>query len=410
MSPSALLAATAADLAAVDLGALRDDELLAGAIEEEAAFRQLQVARVARLAELEQRGLTDRRYGLCTATYLARECGADPGRLQGELKVGKVLRHLPAIAVAVADGRLSFDHARALARAWNPRVAAGLEALQDTLIELGAQHRFKRWSDELRGIVELLDQDGGHDPNRDARKNHLDVTKTFDGILHLAGTLFGEDAEAALEALNSKADELFRQAVKDHDLTPELEIPPRGTLFAKAWVELCLAGRSVPAGAKRPRPEVTLLINAEDVDEVFDEHGVKLQDGTTRRLRCDADLYPIVVDRLGVPLDMGRLIRFASDAQRRALRLRDGGCVFPGCDRPDDHCEAHHLDHWQFGGTTDLARLAPQCRHHHGVTHRKGWQMFATDDGWFWWQTPAGITFWSQRHGQQRAGPAPPPR
>ena len=107
---------------------------------------------------------------------------------------------------------------------------------------------------------------------------------------------------------------------------------------------------------------------------------------------------------------MGRLIRFASDAQRRAMRLRDGGCVFPGCDQPDDHCEAHHLDHWRFGGRTDLAKLAPQCRHHHGVTHRDGWQMFASDDGWFWWQTPAGLTFWSQRHGQQRAGPAPPPR
>jgi len=278
------------------------------------------------------------------------------------------------------------------------------------IIDLAGEHRFKRWSDELRGIVELLDQDGGHDPNRDDAKNKLDVTKTFDGVLHLAGTLFGEDAEAAAEALNAKADELYAQFVKDHALTPEIEIPPRQTLLAKAFIHLCQGGRAVPAGAKRPRPEVTLIINADDLDEVFDQDGVKLQDGTTRRLLCDPDLYPIVVDRLGVPLDMGRVIRFASDAQRRAMRLRDGGCVFPGCDQPDDHCEAHHVHHWRFGGTTDLAELAPQCRHHHGVTHRVGWQMFATDDGWFWWQTPSGETFWSQRHGTQREGPAPPPR
>ena len=34
--------------------------------------------------------------------------------------------------------------------------------------------------------------------------------------------------------------------------------------------------------------------------------------------------------------------------------------------------------------------------------------MHATDDHWFWWTTPSGETFWSQRHGRQRAGPAVP--
>ena len=36
--------------------------------------------------------------------------------------------------------------------------------------------------------------------------------------------------------------------------------------------------------------------------------------------------------------------------------------------------------------------------------------MHVTPDQWFWWETPSGNTFWSQRHGKQRAGPAPPPR
>jgi len=105
---------------------------------------------------------------------------------------------------------------------------------------------------------------------------------------------------------------------------------------------------------------------------------------------------------------LGRNERFASPKQRRAALIRDGGCTFPGCDRPVGWLDIHHVLDWDHDGPTDIANLAALCRSHHGVTHRKGWTMTATTDGWFWWQTPSGHTFWSQRHGQQRAGPAPP--
>jgi hypothetical protein len=40
--------------------------------------------------------------------------------------------------------------------------------------------------------------------------------------------------------------------------------------------------------------------------------------------------------------------------------VRDGGCVFPGCDRPLAWCDAHHLWHWVDGGPTDLG-IWPWC-------------------------------------------------
>jgi hypothetical protein len=52
-------------------------------------------------------------------------------------------------------------------------------------------------------------------------------------------------------------------------------------------------------------------------------------------------------------------------AQRAALAVRDGGGVFPGCERPLAWCEAHHLRHWLQGGPTDLANLALLCLAHH---------------------------------------------
>jgi hypothetical protein len=137
--------------------------------------------------------------------------------------------------------------------------------------------------------------------------------------------------------------------------------------------------------------------------------GARLADGSTRTLRCDPDVFAVVVNSLGVPLDMGRHVRLATAAQRRAMAARDGSCVFPGCTAPPSWCDAHHLDEYRSGGRTDVARLASLCRHHHGVTHRTGWEMHATSDGWFWWTTPSGNTIWSQRHGRRRTGPTPAP-
>ena len=49
---------------------------------------------------------------------------------------------------------------------------------------------------------------------------------------------------------------------------------------------------------------------------------------------------------------MGRLQRTVTDAMRRALNLRDGGCAFPGCDRRPRRCHAHHIRYWGHGGDT----------------------------------------------------------
>jgi hypothetical protein len=39
---------------------------------------------------------------------------------------------------------------------------------------------------------------------------------------------------------------------------------------------------------------------------------------------CDPVLHALVVDSLGVPLDLGRSVRFANRDQRRAASVRDG--------------------------------------------------------------------------------------
>jgi hypothetical protein len=188
-------------------------------------------------------------------------------------------------------------------------------------------------------------------------------------------------------------------------------VPNRATLRALALSELTRAAGAVDLTATRPpRPEVTLVVRADERGVApASAAGARLQDGTTRTLCCDPDVYAVVVDSLGVPLDLGRHVRLASTAQRRAIVARDGGCCFPGCDAPIAWTDNHHVDQHQHGGATAVANLVAVCRRHHGIAHRNGWAMTVTPDGWSRWRSPTGHTFWGQRHGRRRTGAVPWP-
>ncbi|HKQ02388.1 MAG TPA: DUF222 domain-containing protein, partial [Actinomycetes bacterium] len=105
-------------------------------------------------------------------------------------------------------------------------------------------------------------------------------------------------------------------------------------------------------------------------------------EGLRERLQAAMALLPPILGGAPTqPLDVGRTSRVVQPAQRTALAVRDGGCVFPGCARPLAWCEAHHLLHWLHGGPTDLANLALLCRAHHRAVHEGGWHLARGPDG-----------------------------
>jgi hypothetical protein len=111
-------------------------------------------------------------------------------------------------------------------------------------------------------------------------------------------------------------------------------------------------------------------------------HGEPGNHGLAAWLRTAAALLPRVLGGAPTqPLEVGRTTRVVQPAQRTALAVRDGGCVFPDCQRPLAWCEAHHLVHWLDGGPTDLDNLALLCRAHHRAVHEGGWQLTRGPDG-----------------------------
>jgi hypothetical protein len=95
--------------------------------------------------------------------------------------------------------------------------------------------------------------------------------------------------------------------------------------------------------------------------------------GTTA---CTDGIVPLTVDRTGRVLNLGRTKRHFSAAQRVVLRGRDGGCLWPGCDRPAWQTEAHHINEWKAeGGRTDIADGVCLCRFHHLNLHNNHWRI-----------------------------------
>jgi hypothetical protein len=153
--------------------------------------------------------------------------------------------------------------------------------------------------------------------------------------------------------------------------------------------ETALARGEVPTSHASPA-KVIVRVTAQTLATALSEHltpsqpaaprptglpPAELDDGTPisrrllARIACGADLTPVLLDGLDQPLDVGRTHRDFTPRQRTAIIERDRHCTWPGCTAPAPWCDAHHLQHWQHGGPTDLTNAALLCQRHHTHAH-----------------------------------------
>jgi Domain of unknown function (DUF222) len=101
--------------------------------------------------------------------------------------------------------------------------------------------------------------------------------------------------------------------------------------------------------------------------------GTRLDRASVERLLCDAALHRVLTTGRSTILDYGTATRTIPAPLFNALVIRDRHCRFPGCDRPAQWCEGHHVRFWDHGGSTQLANLVLVCARHHHLLHRPGW-------------------------------------
>lgn len=175
------------------------------------------------------------------------------------------------------------------------------------------------------------------------------------------------------------------------DLAERIRRDERSTaqVASDAFVQLLTTGAAADEGTllASPTAAIRVLVSA---DTLATRRGVATVEGqhdvvglpTLDRLLCGGVVTPIVIDAGGQPLDVGRDQRMFTHRQRVALAARDGGCRWPGCERPPSWCEAHHIDEWtRDHGRTDTRRGILLCKHHHLLAHNHGWTFTVRSRG-----------------------------
>ena len=414
-----------ANLAQGDPLMFSGDELCLAATQIEHTRRFLDAASVQVLAELDSRGFTDSEHGMRTGAWLARESAtSNPGAKSRVRTANKLRMHFPKVAEALRNGQISYEHAAAITSAANPRITNELADISDQILNNITGTTYEKWKQQLGAVAELLDQQGGHRPGDDIADNTLRMHRGLNNTLFINAQLTGSHALAIEHTLNTHADQLFNQLNKDNELTTDLPTPNRSTLLALALSNLAhnnntsttnsnsnTNNNNTSTGGYGSGIELAITVNNTDTrldfSKLTDHNNQPLSAELASCLTCNPTLYALLTTNNATTLHLTRTQRLANRAQRRALAHRDGGCVFPGCTNPPQWTDAHHVEHWNNGGTTDLSNLASLCRYHHMVTHRNGWTMTITPEQYFTWTTPNGHTLNSQRHQKQQ--PRPPP-
>ena len=403
----------AVEVAAFDVAGASDDELLQLVPLLAQAQRVVDAALGSSLGELDVRSTTDERFGHRTAAWFASTVNCSRAEARRRVQVGRRLARLELVRDALAEGDVSFDHARVRSELAVPRNAEVVARLQAEIVGLARVLPFERWRAEVQGLVDLADDDGGFRPGPES--STLRMTTGFGGSLEMAGTFTALDGAALRAAVEARADRLglqFRLGVKAGTLDA---VPTRAELLAQALAELVREGLVAGRTGSGPVTDLTLVAHASDPLGTSNTNSSNedLSDQTVRTLCCDPVVRTVVLDSLGNPVDLGRATRIVPKGLRRALEVRDGGCVFPGCDAPASWCDAHHVVRWADGGATSAENLALLCRHHHGVSHRHGWTMTADPDRAqrFTWTRPDGHQIGSHRgsdHARSAGGNDPP--
>ena len=111
---------------------------------------------------------------------------------------------------------------------------------------------------------------------------------------------------------------------------------------------------------------------------------------TIRRLCCDDEIIPVVLDGDGVTLDVGRVKR----SPPACSVGRCGRCTAPvrtpAAPSASTTATSTTSTRGRDLGSTDLANLVPLCSRHHHLVHEGGWTLILRADRTTAWCRPDG--------------------
>jgi hypothetical protein len=306
------------------------------------------------------------------ASWISRTCGMSVNSAADRVCVGEQLESLPMVAAALSSGEIGYQSASVLCHLRDQLGDQRDLFNEEEMLDFARRYSVFELRMFCRVARHVADPDGFF---KEAEENNLrrrlHISLMSDGMHAIDGILDPECGSAVKTALDSLAkrrgpedDRTHSQRMHDalaeavYHAMDEGKLPRRNGVKPHVTVTTTLEGLKNEVGAPPADLELSLPISTR----------------TLERIACDCTISRVLLADSMV-IDVGRATRVTSAPRRRALRVRDKGCRFPGCDRPVNWSTPHHIVAWSRGGPTDLANEVLLCYYHHRLVHEGGWQV-----------------------------------
>ena len=305
-------------------------------------------------------------------TWISRTCAMSASSVADRLCVGEQLESLPRVADALSSGDIGYQSAALLCHLRDQLGDKRDLFDEEEMLDLARKHSVASLRYLCRYARHVADPDGFFkDAEEDYTRRRLQVSQMSDGMHSIEGILDPEGGAALRTALDSLAkrlgpddDRTHQQRMADslvelvHHAMDEGKLPRRNGVKPHVTVTTTLEGLKNELGAPAADLELSLPISTRSLE----------------RIACDSSITRVLLADSMV-IDVGRATRSIPAPTQRAVRIRDKGCRFPGCDRPVNWSTPHHIEFWARGGPTNMPNLLLLCYYHHRLVHEGGWQV-----------------------------------
>jgi hypothetical protein len=297
---------------------------------------------------------------------------------------GLVTEVAPEMGAVLAAGDTTAAHVDALGRGLKI-AGAEREAFMAHLPELVEASTTMTASEFSHLVTEtaksVVTDDGLSTFERQKRETFFKMRNEADGCLSVSGKFDPISASILKSKIGRLVETMFHSGDKEVPVDVMPWIEPNDHRQAQALIAL-VNGASESISDVPARAEIVVHVDLETLQHGLHAGGTcrtalgaDLPVETVRRLACEAEILPVVLDGRSVPIDVGRSKRLATIHQRRALEAIHPTCAITDCEVIFDHCNVHHIDYWENGGVTDLNNMIPLCSRHHHAAHEGGWKL-----------------------------------
>jgi hypothetical protein len=309
---------------------------------------------------------------ITAASWIARTCGMSISSAADRVCVGEQLESLPKVAAALSSGEISFQAASALCHL-HQRLGENRDGFdEDEMVGYAREYSIFELRKLCRFAWHVANPDGFfNEAEADFTRRYFHISQMPDGMFAVDGVL--DPVGGA--ALKTAVDVLAKpKGPEDERTAKQRRADAVGELAMHAMEQGTLPRR------RSVKPHINLTMTLEGLKG---ELGVPPADldlslpisvRTAERLACDCTMSRVLLANSMV-IDVGRATRTVSPPTMRALRVRDKGCRFSGCDRQVNWSNPHHLIYWSRGGPSKLSNLVLLCYFHHRLVHEGGWQV-----------------------------------